>query len=93
MSTQHSKTSKALAAKTLSTPPSKIRIADGTDTEVDCFTVEEFCRRNRISPQLFYKWPELMPVSFLVATRRLITREAAARWREERERLAAEAAS
>ena len=35
--------------------------------------------------QAFYKHPDLMPDSFYVATRRLISREAAARWRAERE--------
>lgn len=53
--------------------------------DADAYTVEEFCRKNRISVQLFYKHPDLMPDSFYVASRRLISREAAARWRAERE--------
>jgi hypothetical protein len=50
--------------------------------EVDAFTVDEFCRRHRISVKMFYKSPELMPDSFNVGTRRLISREAAADWRK-----------
>ena len=53
--------------------------------EADAYSVEEFCRRHRISVQAFYKHPHLMPDSFYVASRRLISREAAARWRAERE--------
>jgi len=52
------------------------------DDDADAYTVEEFCRRHRISVQLFYKYPDLMPDSFYVGARRLITRESAARWRE-----------
>jgi hypothetical protein len=53
--------------------------------EADAYSVEEFCRKHRISVQVFYKYPDLMPDSFYVGTRRLISREAAARWRAERE--------
>jgi len=53
--------------------------------DADAYTVEEFCRRNRISVQAFYKHSSLMPNSFYVGTRRLISREAATRWRAERE--------
>lgn len=55
------------------------------DNDADAYSVQEFCRRHRLSPQLFYKRPDLMPDSFYVGTRRLISREAAARWRAERE--------
>ena len=53
----------------------------------DAYSVDEFCARHRISPQLFYKLkPQgLMPVTFNVGTRVLISREAAAAWRRERE--------
>jgi hypothetical protein len=51
--------------------------------DVDAFSVGEFCRRHRISPQLFYKFRDEMPVTFRVGT--LISREAAAAWRRERE--------
>ena len=61
----------------------------GVTDEADAYTVEEFCRRNRISVQLFYKYPDLMPASFYVAKRRLISREAAAKWRRAREKASA----
>ena len=53
----------------------------------DAYSVGEFCARHSISPQLFYKLkPQgLMPATFNVGTRVLISREAAAAWRRERE--------
>ena len=59
--------------------------------DADAFSVEEFCWRHRISVQVFYKYPDLMPNSFYVGSRRLISREAAARWRAEREDVARKA--
>ena len=58
--------------------------------DADAYSVDEFCARHRISPQLFYKLkPQgLMPVTFNVGTRVLISREAAAAWRRERENAA-----
>jgi hypothetical protein len=56
--------------------------------EIDAFSVEEFCRRHRISVQAFYKHRALMPATFNVGTRVLISREAAAAWRREREQQA-----
>jgi hypothetical protein len=53
--------------------------------DVDVYSIEEFCVRNRISVQMFYKRPDLMPETFNVGKRRLISREAAARWRAARE--------
>ena len=55
--------------------------------DADAYSVDEFCARHRISPQLFYKLkPQgLMPVTFNVGTRVLISREAAAAWRHARE--------
>jgi len=55
--------------------------------DADAFSVTEFCRRNRISVQLFYKLkPQgLMPPTFRLGARVLISREAAAEWRRERE--------
>lgn len=61
---------------------------DSTD-DVDAFSVEEFCRRHRISIQSFYKRRNEMPATFNVGTRVLISREAAARWRQQREAEAA----
>ena len=42
--------------------------------DADAYSVDEFCARHRISPQLFYKLkPQgLMPVTFNVGTRVLI---------------------
>ncbi|WP_316207229.1 hypothetical protein [Bradyrhizobium sp. SZCCHNR3118] len=57
------------------------------DPDADAFSIDEFCARHRISPQLFYKLkPQgLMPATFKVGTRVLISREAAAAWRRARE--------
>jgi hypothetical protein len=60
--------------------------------DADAYSVQEFCTRHRISPQLFYKFREQMPVTFNIGSRVLISREAAAAWRREREN-AAKAAS
>ena len=53
--------------------------------DADAFTIAEFCQRHRISVALFYKFRDLMPDTFSVGSRVLISREAAARWRLERE--------
>jgi hypothetical protein len=55
--------------------------------DADSFSITEFCRRNRISVQLFYKLkPQgLMPPTFRLGARVLISKEAAAAWRRERE--------
>jgi hypothetical protein len=58
--------------------------------DADAYSVDEFCPRHRISPQLFYKLkPQgLMPATFNVGTRVLISKEAAAAWRRAREAVA-----
>ena len=56
--------------------------------DADAFSVEEFCRRHRISVQLFYKNRQQMPRTFNVGTRVLISKEAAAAWRRQREQAA-----
>lgn len=63
--------------------PIKANAAD----HADAYSIEEFCARHRISTQLFYKLRRqgLMPLTFNVGTRVLISREAAAAWRRERE--------
>lgn len=55
--------------------------------DADAYGVDEFCLRHRFSSQLFYKLkPQgLMPATFNVGTRVLISREAAAAWRRARE--------
>ena len=57
----------------------------GLAAEPDAFSISEFCKRHGISPQLFYKFKNQMPVTFRVGTRVLISKEAAAAWRRERE--------
>jgi hypothetical protein len=64
------------------------RKQSAADDAADAFSVAEFCRRHRISPQLFYKFKGDMPVTFRIGTRVLISREAAVAWRRERERAA-----
>ena len=56
----------------------------------DAYSVDEFCARHRISAQLFYKLRPLglMPLTFNVGTRVLISREAADAWRRAREKAA-----
>ena len=56
--------------------------------DADAYSVDEFCARHRISPQLFYKFRKQMPATFNVGTRVLISKEAAAAWRREREHAA-----
>ncbi len=53
--------------------------------DADAFSVAEFCRRHGVSVQLFYKFRDQMPATFRVGSRVLISREAAAKWRRERE--------
>jgi len=53
--------------------------------DADAFSVAKFCKRHSISVQLFYKNRQQMPRTFNVGCRVLISREAAAAWRRERE--------
>ena len=65
----------------------KIASIDVSD-DADAFTVSEFCARHRFSVQLFYKNRQQMPRTFNVGTRVLISKEAAAAWRRQREQAA-----
>jgi hypothetical protein len=65
----------------------KIALLDVAD-DADAFTVNEFCARHRFSVQLFYKNRNQMPRTFNVGARVLISKEAAAAWRREREQVA-----
>ena len=56
--------------------------------DADAFSIGEFCRRHGISVQAFYKYKDEMPAMFRVGSRVLISREAAAAWRRERENAA-----
>lgn len=51
----------------------------------DAFSIPDFCKSNGFSVQLFYKFEDDMPDTFSIGKRRLISREAAARWRAQRE--------
>lgn len=65
------------------------RAAPAMSDEADAYSIEEFCRRHRLSIQLFYKLKDEMPRTFSVGKRRLISREEAVRWRRKRERATA----
>ncbi len=56
--------------------------------DADAFGIAEFCRRHRISIQLYYKLKSqnLTPDEFRLGSRVLISRESAERWRRQRER-------
>jgi hypothetical protein len=74
--------------------PARGLAADDEDADAgaDCFTIREFCRRHRISEAFYHKLKGLglAPVAMRVGTRVLISREAAAAWRREREAAAGE---
>jgi hypothetical protein len=72
--------------------PDEIEPAELDD--LDAYSIGEFCRRHRMSVPMFYKMrlQGLMPITFHVGTRRLISIEAARLWRAERERVAAKQA-
>jgi predicted DNA-binding transcriptional regulator AlpA len=57
-------------------------------SDLDCYSILEFCRRHGISRPHFYRLREqgLTPVEFRLGARVLITREAAEAWRRERSR-------
>jgi hypothetical protein len=59
----------------------------GYDSDLDAFSIVEFCRRNSISVSGFYQMKRegWGPDTFFVGKRQLISREAAERWRRERE--------
>ena len=65
----------------------KIALLDVAD-DADAYSIDEFCARHRISVQLFYKNRNQMPRTFNVGTRVLISKEAAAAWRRQREQAA-----
>jgi hypothetical protein len=57
------------------------------EPDPDAFTVAEFCKRHRISIQFYYllRGQGLTPAEIRLGTRVIISKEAAARWRAERE--------
>lgn len=66
-------------------------LAEAFNTEADAFSLAKFCRRHGISLQMYYKLAQqdLAPATFNIGTRVLVSREAAARWRAEREEASA----
>jgi len=56
--------------------------------DADAYSVDEFCARHRFSVQLFYKNRKQMPRTFKIGSRVLISKEAAAAWRRQREQAA-----
>jgi hypothetical protein len=77
-------TARKIGVKSAKPGAHRVRGPPATD-DADAFSVAEFCRRHGISPQLFYKFKNEMPATFRVGTRVLISKEAAAAWRRERE--------
>jgi hypothetical protein len=57
---------------------------------LDAYTIREFCRRHMLTPFMFYKLQRdgQAPRVMIVGGRKLISAEAAARWRKSRERAA-----
>ena len=55
------------------------------DLPAECFTIEEFCKAHRISVSTYYDQLRpngRAPDEIHIGNRRLISKEAAARWRE-----------
>jgi hypothetical protein len=59
------------------------RPGEPDDADLDAYSIAQFCARHGLSIQSFYKFKALglMPDTFRVGTRVLISREAAKRWR------------
>jgi hypothetical protein len=56
-------------------------------TEVDSYSIDTFCARHGMSPQMYVKMRQqgLGPREFRIGSRVKISKEAAAEWRRERE--------
>lgn len=55
------------------------------DAGLDAYSIVQFCQRHGLSIATFYKLKTEMPATFRIGARVLISREAAAAWRRERE--------
>jgi hypothetical protein len=68
--------------------PRQVRPPKESSVECDTYSIAAFCTRHNISRGMFYKLVKAgkAPRTFNVGTRVLISREAAAAWRAERER-------
>ncbi|WP_271605663.1 hypothetical protein [Bradyrhizobium sp. CCBAU 11434] len=62
----------------------KTTIPEDADDDDGSYTITEFCRRNKISLQAFYKYRPEMPHGYTVGTKRLISREEELEWRKTR---------
>ena len=73
-------------------PPAAWRAAP---TQPTAFTIDEFCAAHRLSPEMYFKLKRngRGPREMQVGRRRMISAEAAARWRRQRERQAATGAA
>jgi hypothetical protein len=82
---------KSKTSTTVTNRPAAVAKRPAGDVEAmpDCLSIADFCRRNSLSVQYFYKCPDQMPNSFRLGARRLITRESAERWRLARDTQAA----
>jgi len=71
----------------------ELREALSPKPERDAYSIAEFCERHGISIPMYYKLREqgLTPLEFRVGVRVLISKEAAAAWRREREAASAAA--
>ena len=89
MTSRHDAASPRLTADEVKALAAKLApaLADAITDEADAFSLVKFCRRHGISLQMFYKLAHqgLAPQTFNVGTRVLVSREAAAAWRRERE--------
>jgi hypothetical protein len=79
----------APSALALIKSPTKQRGPPRSTEDVDAFSIEEFCRRHRVSRSTFYNMRALGlgPKEMRVMGRALITREAAEAWRRAREQI------
>jgi len=68
------------------------RLADTMGLPPECFTIEEFCATHRIGVSTYYRLKEegAAPQEFRIGNKVLITKESAARWREARDKQAAQ---
>ena len=57
---------------------------DDDDAEPLCFSIRQFCKKHGISVATYYRLSR-KPPTISVGRRRLISREAAARWRSQGE--------
>jgi hypothetical protein len=62
----------------------------GPPSDLDAYSIREFCRRHSLTPYLFYKLQRdgQAPKVMIVGGRKFISAEAAAKWRKARERTA-----